>query len=75
MNKLEQTALVPTLYLRQAGLTCNPTFLYLYCVRCRGQARLRKPRSNANTHVVGNKAAIPRIAIGYERQKKEEGEV
>jgi hypothetical protein len=25
--------------------------------------------------VVGNKAGIPRIAIGYERQKKEEGEV
>jgi hypothetical protein len=25
------------MYLRQAGLTRNPTFLYLYCVRCRGQ--------------------------------------
>ena len=25
------------LYLRQAGLTRNPTFSYLYCVRCRGQ--------------------------------------
>jgi len=23
--------------LRQAGLTRNPTFSYLYCVRCRGQ--------------------------------------
>jgi hypothetical protein len=29
----------------------------------------------ANTNVVGNKAGIPRIAIGNERQKKEEGEV
>ncbi len=27
----------PTMYLRQAGLTRNPTFSYLYCVRCRGQ--------------------------------------
>ena len=26
-----------TMYLRQAGLTRNPTFSYLYCVRCRGQ--------------------------------------
>jgi len=25
------------MYLRQAGLTRNPTFSYLYCVRCRGQ--------------------------------------
>jgi hypothetical protein len=25
------------MYLRQAGLTCDPTFSYLYCVRCRGQ--------------------------------------
>ena len=24
------------MYLRQAGLTRNPTFSYLYCVRCRG---------------------------------------
>ncbi len=24
----------PTMYLRQAGLTRNPTFSYLYCVRC-----------------------------------------
>jgi hypothetical protein len=26
-----------TMYLRQAGLTRNPTFSYLYSVRCRGQ--------------------------------------
>lgn len=25
------------MYLRQAGLTRNPTFLYLYSVQCRGQ--------------------------------------
>jgi hypothetical protein len=25
------------MYLRQAGLTRNPTFSYLYSVRCRGQ--------------------------------------
>jgi len=25
------------MYLRQAGLTRNPTFSYLYCVLCRGQ--------------------------------------
>jgi len=25
------------MYLRQAGLTRNPTFSYLSCVRCRGQ--------------------------------------
>jgi hypothetical protein len=28
---------LPTMYLRQAGLTRNPTFSYLYSVRCRGQ--------------------------------------
>jgi hypothetical protein len=27
-----------TMYLRQAGLTRNPTFWYLYCVRCRGHS-------------------------------------
>jgi len=41
-----------------------------------GQMKIKirvKPRSNANTHVVGNKAGIPRIAIGNERQKKKKG--
>lgn len=31
-----------TLYLRQAGLTRNPTFSYLYSVRCRGQDAVSK---------------------------------
>jgi hypothetical protein len=31
-----------TMYLRQAGLTSNPTFSYLYCVRCRGQDEASK---------------------------------
>lgn len=31
-----------TMYLRQAGLTCNPTFSYLYSVRCRGQDAVSK---------------------------------
>ncbi|MFM7856620.1 MAG: hypothetical protein ACKO96_33030 [Flammeovirgaceae bacterium] len=26
-----------TMYLRQAGLTSNPTFSYLYSVRCQGR--------------------------------------
>jgi len=34
---LTEAQLLPTLYLRQAGLTRNPTFSYLYSVRCRGQ--------------------------------------
>jgi len=49
------------MYLRQAGLTRNPTFSYLYSVRCRGhraasEAPLERKysRSNANTHVVAN---------------------
>jgi len=33
----EKATQPPTMYLRQAGLTRNPTFSYLYCVRCRGQ--------------------------------------
>jgi hypothetical protein len=31
-----------TMYLRQAGLTRNPTFSYLYSVRCRGQDAVSK---------------------------------
>ena len=34
--------LPPTMYLRQAGLTRNPTFSYLYSVRCRGQDAVSK---------------------------------
>jgi hypothetical protein len=30
------------MYLRQAGLTRNPTFSYLYSVRCRGQDAVSK---------------------------------
>ena len=30
------------MYLRQAGLTRNPTFSYLYPVRCRGQDAVSK---------------------------------
>ncbi len=33
---MDNALLLPTMYLRQAGLTGNPTFSYLYCVRCRG---------------------------------------
>ncbi len=39
------------MYLRQAGLTRNPTFSYLYCVRCRGQDAASKPHHCANTNV------------------------
>ncbi len=42
-------------------------------IKIRVRALPTKPRSNANTHVVGNKAGIPRIAIGNERQKKKKG--
>jgi hypothetical protein len=36
-KSVDNALLLPTMYLRQAGLTRNPTFSYLYCVRCRGQ--------------------------------------
>jgi hypothetical protein len=43
-----------TLYLRQAGLTRNPTFRIFNAFGVGDTTRLRKPRSNANTHVVRN---------------------
>jgi hypothetical protein len=42
------------MYLRQAGLTRNPTFRIFIPFGVGDKARLRKPRSNANTHVAGN---------------------
>jgi hypothetical protein len=42
------------MYLRQAGLTRNPTFRIFNAFGVGDTARLRKPRSNANTHVVGH---------------------
>ena len=47
-------ALLATMYLRQAGLTCNPTFRIFIPFGVGDKAWLRKPRSNANTHVSGN---------------------
>jgi hypothetical protein len=44
------------MYLRQAGLTRNPTFRIFNAFGVGDTARLRKPRSNANTHVGGNVA-------------------
>jgi len=46
----------PTMYLRQAGLTRNPTFRIFNAFGVGDEARLRKPRSNANTHVGSNKS-------------------
>gem|GEM_PF-4483202 len=45
-----------TMYLRQAGLTRNPTFRIFNAFTVGDSAWLRKPRSNANTHVVGHAA-------------------
>jgi hypothetical protein len=42
------------MYLRQAGLTLNPTFRIFNAFAVGDSAWLRKPRSNANTHVVRN---------------------
>jgi hypothetical protein len=39
------------MYLRQAGLTRNPTFRIFSAFAVGDRTRLRKPRSNANTHV------------------------
>ena len=39
------------MYLRQAGLTRNPTFRIFNAFGVGDKAWLRKPRSNANTHV------------------------
>ncbi len=39
------------MYLRQAGLTRNPTFRIFNAFAVGDSAWLRKPRSNANTHV------------------------
>jgi hypothetical protein len=39
------------MYLRQAGLTHNPTFRIFNAFGVGDTTRLRKPRSNANTHV------------------------
>ncbi len=44
------------MYLRQAGLTRNPTFSYLYSVRCREQDAASKSHHCANTNVGGNVA-------------------
>ncbi len=44
------------MYLRQAGLTRNPTFRIFNAFGVGDTARLRKPRSNANTHVASNGA-------------------
>jgi hypothetical protein len=46
------------MYLHQAGLTRNPTFSYLYSVRCRGQAEgqeiLHSPNGSfVPAHVIG----------------------
>ncbi len=41
-KSVDNALLLPTMYLRQAGLTRNPTFSYLYCVRCRGQGAASK---------------------------------
>ena len=43
-----------TMYLRQAGLTRNPTFRIFNAFGVGDTARLRKPRSNANTNVGSN---------------------
>jgi len=41
----------PTIYLRQAGLTCNSKFCYLYFIRCWGQGAVSNPRPIANIYV------------------------
>jgi hypothetical protein len=57
------------------AVRCNPKFISSFNVWCRGQDAASEAHHWRNTNVVGNKAGIPRIAIGNERQKKEEGEV
>jgi len=44
------------MYLRQAGLTRNPTFRIFNAFGVVDRTRLRKPRSNANTHVGSNRS-------------------
>ncbi len=48
------------MYLRQAGLTSNPSFRIFIPFGVGDRTRLRKPRPNANTHVVGK-------AVGHQK--------
>jgi hypothetical protein len=58
----------PTMYLRQAGLTRNPTFRIFNAFAVGDSTWLRKPRSNANTHVAGKPSAS---WTGFQQTNKE----
>jgi hypothetical protein len=48
-------AQLPTIYLRQAGLTCGSKFCYLYPVWCMGQGAVSNSRPIANINVSSKK--------------------
>ena len=58
------------MYLRQAGLTRNPTFSYLYCVRCRGHhAASEAPLERKYSRVCLEQSPVVRTMMLYKRWK------